>query len=133
MTARTPRLVETVSGDEGRALTVVVAVPGHGTARTTYGWDSPEEARHHHQSAVEAALREAARMATGETRNVTRHATRWGTLYVGVLGGPPTWYWPRVGARRGEHGYFELMVGWWRRALVVGWSRRERCRPSKNA
>lgn len=102
-----------------------------GTARQhqlTISWPDPDTAR----AMIDAAVRQATettraphRLAPGERRHVRRYPTRYGTLYLALLTGPPTWHLPRARWRtRGAHR--EVMLGWWRAACVIAFDTAER-------
>lgn len=123
--AQRPRLLSvSIDEDDPCVGTVKVDIPGEGILTTTYQWDTPEEARHRLPMAAEQALTTPEAREVGESRKVTRFTTLAGTVYLGWLGGPPTWRLPKAGARR-KPGYVEVMAGWWRRALVIGWRYRD--------
>lgn len=116
-----PRLLSVrLHEDDPCVGTVEVDVPGKGVLTQTYEWATPELAREHLPRAAEQALTIHEAREVGESRKVTRFTTRAGTVYLGWLGGPPTWHLPKVGLRR-KPGYIEVMAGWWRRAAVLGW------------
>lgn len=106
------------------AGTVKVEVPGKGILTQTYRWETPALAQKMFPQAVETALTSPAARTAGESRNVTRITTPAGDIYVGWLGGPPTWRLPKAAVRRSP-GYVEVMAGWWRRALIIGWQHHE--------
>jgi hypothetical protein len=63
-------------------------------------------------------------MIPGQSRRTRRLPIRWrsreiGTVFVTVLSGPPTWWWPRV--YRADDG--TPVIGWLRRAVAVGFAR----------
>lgn len=63
-------------------------------------------------SSVPAASRT---MQPGQRNRTRRFVTRFGTLYVHVMTGPPTWWLPR--RKRDKDG--ALMAGWLRLAVAV--------------
>lgn len=122
--AQRPRLLSvSIDEDDPCVGTVKVDIPGEGILTTTYQWDTPEEARHRLPMAAEQALAAPQAREPGETRSVRRFDTTAGTFYLGWLGGPPTWRWPKIGARKST-GHVEVMAGWRRRAAVVRWQYR---------
>jgi hypothetical protein len=54
-------------------------------------------------------------MQPGQRTRARRFVTRFGTLYVHVMTGPPTWWLPRVKREKGG----ALMAGWLRGAVAV--------------
>ena len=59
-------------------------------------------------------------MLPGQRNKTRRFVTRFGTLWLHVMTGPPTWWRPRV--KREKDG--TLMVGWLRLAAAVKFDRR---------
>lgn len=138
MTTHTPRgpyvRRAEVDATDPRAVVIEVAVPGHGVLTSTYEFDTEAQARARLSAAADATLDRIVNgepWQVGETRRVTRHETPLGTLYVGILRGPPTWRLPRTGLRRRRR-YVEVMAGWWRLAIVVGWGTSRRSRRSRD-
>lgn len=103
-----------------RQGTVTVEVAGRGVLTQTYQWDTPEQARQMMPKAIELALTAPAVREVGEGRHIVRFGTPLGALYLARLTGPPTWRLPKAGVRRAP-GYLEVMAGWLRVALVLGW------------
>jgi len=60
-------------------------------------------------------------MQPGQRNKRRRFVTRFGTLWLDTMTGPPTWWWPRL--KREKDG--TVMAGWLRRAVAVKFDRRE--------
>ncbi len=82
-----------------------------GVLTTTLGWPRPAT-----DDEVAAALapRPGLRIAVGERRYVRRWVLGPLTLWLHVMGGPPTWWWPRLFTHQRS-----LVIGWLRRAYAV--------------
>ena len=58
-------------------------------------------------------------MQPGQRNKRRRFVTRFGTLWLDIMTGPPTWWWPRM--RREKDG--TVMAGWLRLAVAVKFDR----------
>lgn len=125
MTTAEPRLISSaIHTDDPCTATIVVEIPDQGTITQTWSWDTPEMAQDKLPQAtrmtMEAANRKWENSRPGQKSIARRVRTPVGTIFLGVLSGPPLWRLPRVGTKTSP-GYAEVMLGWWQRALVVGW------------
>ena len=58
-------------------------------------------------------------MQPGQRNKTRRFVTRFGTLWLHVMTGPPTWWWPRLAREKDG----ALMAGWLRRGAAVKFDR----------
>ena len=71
------------------------------------------------ENALSAQPAAARTMQPGQRNQARRIVTRFGTLWLHVMTGPPTWWWPRL--KREKDG--TLMAGWLRLAVAVKFDR----------
>lgn len=106
--------------DDGMTLVVKRRAPG-GILATTY--NRLPAAGPFTGADVAAALRAqpaATRtMQPGQRNKSRRFITRHGTLWLGVMTGPPTWWWPRIAREKDG----AVMAGWLRLASAVKFDR----------
>jgi hypothetical protein len=107
--------------DDGMTLIVTRRTPA-GIATATY------ERRHDAgpftdadvDSALSAQPAATRTMQPGQRNKTRRFVTRFGTLWLHVMTGPPTWWWPRLAREKDG----ALMAGWLRRGAAVKFDRR---------
>lgn len=99
-----------------------------GVYTSTFSWATPELKAEHEQAAIRTACEATAAVIreSGDVRRARAFRTRFGTLFVHVNTGPPTWWLPKVKAGRRTDGTLEVMAGWLRALVAVSWNRHDR-------
>lgn len=103
--------------NDGLTLVLEADRPEGGVTSARLSWANLEAAQRHYQSAIEAFERTVQKMTIepGQKNKCWRITNR---LYVGILAGPPTWWFPRMSIKLSG-----VMVGWLRRGLWISWKR----------
>lgn len=117
-----PRLKHTISAD-GLTLVSTGELP-EGTFTATLTWPDVDTAKANFWAGVgeNEALARLGGMRVGQGRRARFHETPVGQVRTFLSTGPPTWWKPRLRLRRRPAKHeIEFMVGWLRRAYIVGW------------
>ena len=109
--------IQTRIENNGRDL-VIVEHGEAGTRTTRLTWATSQLADQNRERAIALYQQNDAGNVVpvvGQRKDVRRL----GWLFIGVLSGPPTWWWPRVAISRRR-----VLVGWLRRGYEISWRTR---------